>query len=250
MWLKEELKTVPRYVKILEENGIFTMKDFFNHFPRTYENRADIKPLNSLIFDEKGKTSTKGLIIKKNVFKRGNKTIYDILFQDENGAPWYISIFNSWFLASKITEGSRFIIVGKPQFKYGKIIFSHPDIVPATAPEEEEKEEKSDTFQEQSYKTGRIFPIYSEMNGIKPGRFAQKIWENLPKIPNLFQEYLPDNFLKTFSLLPVVETIKNLHFPETDLLRKQALYRLFFDRLLRIQIHSLQNKYQYQDKEK
>ncbi|MBQ7074849.1 hypothetical protein IJM86_07580 [bacterium] len=88
------------------------------------------------------------------------------------------------------------------------------------------------------------------MNGIKPGRFAQKIWENLPKIPNLFQEYLPDNFLKTFSLLPVVETIKNLHFPETDLLRKQALYRLFFDRLLRIQIHSLQNKYQYQDKEK
>ncbi|MBQ7074850.1 hypothetical protein IJM86_07585 [bacterium] len=63
------------------------MKDFFNHFPRTYENRADIKPLNSLIFDEKGKTSTKGLIIKKNVFKRGNKTIYDILFQDENGAP-------------------------------------------------------------------------------------------------------------------------------------------------------------------
>ncbi|MBQ9554531.1 hypothetical protein IJU97_06450 [bacterium] len=35
------------------------MKDFFNYFPRTYENRGSIKPLNQLIFDEKGITSTK-----------------------------------------------------------------------------------------------------------------------------------------------------------------------------------------------
>jgi len=51
--------------------------------------------------------------------------------------------------------------------KYGKIIFSHPDVVPASISEEEiplgENQEN-----EQSYNSGRIFPIYSEMQGIKP----------------------------------------------------------------------------------
>ena len=104
MGFKEELKTTPRYVSILEENGIHSMKDFFNHFPRTYENRTDVKPLNALLFDEKGKTSTKGHIVKKNIIRRGNKMIYDIQFHDINGAVGYISIFNSGFLASKIIE--------------------------------------------------------------------------------------------------------------------------------------------------
>jgi hypothetical protein len=43
-----------------------------------------------------------------------------------------ISIFNSGYLASKIIEDQRYIIVGKPTFKYGKTIFSHPDIVPSS----------------------------------------------------------------------------------------------------------------------
>ena len=39
MTLKDELKTTPRYVQILAQNGITTMRDFFNYFPRAYENR-------------------------------------------------------------------------------------------------------------------------------------------------------------------------------------------------------------------
>jgi ATP-dependent DNA helicase RecG len=40
--------------------------------------------------------------------------------------------------------------------------------------------------------------------------------------------------------------MKNLHYPANDEIRKKALYRLFFDRLLRIQIFSLMNKLAYQ----
>jgi RecG-like helicase len=53
MSLKDELKTTPKYVQILAQNGITTMKDFFNYFPRTYEDRSKIAPLDSLIFDAK-----------------------------------------------------------------------------------------------------------------------------------------------------------------------------------------------------
>ena len=84
------------------------------------------------------------------------------------------------------------------------------------------------------------------MNGIKPGRFAQKIRDNLNQIPNYFSEYLPNHFLKDFSLLSVPETIKNIHYPDSHNLKNQALHRVFFDRLLRVQLFSLMNKQNYQ----
>lgn len=84
------------------------------------------------------------------------------------------------------------------------------------------------------------------MNGIKPGRFAQKIRDNLNQIPNYFSEYLPNQFLKDFSLLSVPETIKNIHYPDSHNLKNQALHRVFFDHLLRVQLFSLMNKQNYQ----
>ena len=240
MSLKDELKTTPRYVNILASNWITTMKDFFNYFPRTYEDRSKIAPLDSLIFDAKWVAATKWIIIKKTRIFRWWRTIFDITFQDIHGNIWHISIFNSSFLASKLVENSWYIIVWKPQIKYWKISFSHPDVIPTVAPEEEN--EDWDT----SFNSGRIFPIYSEMLWIKPWWFAQKIWSNLDKIDQIFSEYLPEEFIKEFQLLDVNTTIKNLHYPGSEELKNKALYRLFFDRLLRIQIFSLQNKLNYQ----
>ena len=39
-------------------------------------------------------------------------------------------------MASKLQEEKRYIIVGKPNINYGKITFSHPDVVETEAPEE------------------------------------------------------------------------------------------------------------------
>ena len=234
--LKSFLKTTPLYIKLLWNNGINTVRDFFNYFPRAYENRASIKPLNQLVFDEKWVTSTKGKILSKKVFARNWKRIYDISFEDELWNLWSISIFNSWYLASKLQEWCWYIIVWKPAYKYNKIIFSHPDIVPSW-----------DSWEiEEFYNTWRIFPIYSEMNGIKPGWFAKKIWEHLNEIPEYFSEYLPEDFLKEFRLLDVQRTIHNIHYPDNEHLKQEAIHRVFFDRLLRIQIFSLINKLSYQ----
>ena len=240
MELKTLLRTTPRYLNLLAQNGITTIRDFFNYFPRAYEDRANIKPLNQLIFNDKGITATKGKILKKTVFRRGGRMIYDISFEDELGIQGTISIFNSGYLASKLQEGCRYIIVGKPSFKYGKTIFSHPDIVPS-----------SDSWAfEENYNSGRIFPVYSEMNGIKPWWFAKKIWELRDQIPAVFAEYLPEEFLKTFDLLDVQKTILNIHYPESESLKSQAIHRVFFDRLLRVQLFSLMNRQSYQANKK
>jgi ATP-dependent DNA helicase RecG len=44
----------------------------------------------------------------------------------------------------------------------------------------------------------------------------------------------------------VKETIKAMHYPESFDQQKQANLRIFFDRLLRIQLYSLMNRNDYQ----
>jgi RecG-like helicase len=51
--LKIALKTTPKYIKILAAEGIITVKDFLQYFPRAYEDRSTIRNLHELIFNEK-----------------------------------------------------------------------------------------------------------------------------------------------------------------------------------------------------
>ncbi len=256
MELKTALKTTPKYLKILADQWITTVKDFLQYFPRAYEDRSTIRNLNELIFNEKWITATKGKIISKSIFRRGPKMIYDIKFVDSLGNKWYISIYNSGFLASKIHEDKRYIIVGKPTIKFNKITFSHPDIVETEAPEEIRDEEQGTNEQDhvpnpnshspEIYNSWRIFPIYSELMGIRPGWFAQKMRNLIDKIDIIFSEYLPSEFVQKFWLMGVQETIKEMHYPTSFEKQRQANLRIFFDRLLRIQLYSLLNRNDYQ----
>ena len=80
---KQLLKTTPKFINILAENGIHAPKDLLWYFPRTYEDRRDIKPISLLKFD--GSTEiTKGKVIKKSLIRtpRGKK-LATIEFIDE-----------------------------------------------------------------------------------------------------------------------------------------------------------------------
>lgn len=251
MELKAALKTTPKYVKILADAWIKTVKDFLQYFPRAYEDRSTIRNLDELVINEKGITATKWHIIKKSVFSRWWKRIYDITFVDLIGNKGQITIFNSWFLASKIHEDKRYIIVGKPIIKYWKVMFSHPDVVETEAPEDisDEEQETSTTSQlPEVYNSGRIFPIYPELMWISPGWFAQKMRLLMDKVDTIFSEYLPEEFIQKFWLMWVQETIREMHYPTTFETQKQANLRIFFDRLLRIQLYSLLHRNEYQQK--
>jgi RecG-like helicase len=49
---KSLLRTTPKFINILAEHGIHEPKDFLWYFPRTYEDRRDIRPLALLKYDE------------------------------------------------------------------------------------------------------------------------------------------------------------------------------------------------------
>ncbi len=234
--LKSQLRTTNKYVWILANNWIKNLKDFLEYFPRTYEDRSQVQTLSNLIINEKWVATTKWKIIDKKFSPRRGRKVYEITFEDENWQLWQINIFNSAYLASKIQKDQRYIIIWKVFFRGSKAIFNQPEVL-ATSDTSDTKSELANMW--------RIYPIYSELNWIKPWRFAEKIRNNINQVNSLFDEHLPENFLQKYELLWVQETIKNMHFPDNYDLQKQALKRIFFDRLLRVQLHSLMQKDDY-----
>jgi len=235
--LKTQLKTTSRYINLLQENGITTIKDFLQYFPRDYEDRTQLKNINELT-PEENIITIQAKIIDKKLLPRRNKKIYEVTIQDQNLDKASIMYFGSGYQVKNIEKEQRYLITWKPKFLYGKRNFTHPELTKSNAPETWEQKEE--------YNFGRIYPIYSELQGIKPQRFAKKMRQALAEIDDIFQEYLPIDFLQKFNLLEIQETIKQSHYPDDLDLQKSAIQRIFFDRLLRIQLFSLINKQQYQ----
>ena len=92
---------------------------------------------------------------------------------------------------------------------------------------------------------GRIYPIYPELMGIKPSRFVKRFRSLLPRLPELVKEYLPDDFLRRYGLVDVVTMFHQMHFPTSMDSLKEAQKRLYFDKLLRLQLYSLMKRREY-----
>jgi ATP-dependent DNA helicase RecG len=92
---------------------------------------------------------------------------------------------------------------------------------------------------------GRIYPIYSECLGITGDWFAKKMWGLLPYIHEHIHEYLPQAFLDRYELVDVPTMFRQLHFPSTMEDVTKAQERLYFDKLLRLQLYGLMHKRSY-----
>ncbi len=247
--LKEYLKTTPKYINLLQANGITTIKQFLQYFPRTYEDRKNMVTLHQMESEEVA-YSVKVHVQKKVLIKtpRGKKII-ELQVVDTEGIKASINFFHANFLMAKLKTDQRYVVIGKPKKEKSKIVFRHPELIPTESPEKSDGEEGKDNADEWAFNVWRIYPIYSEMNGISPARFAKKVWENLGVIPQLFHEHLPKEVLTMFELVDIPSMMKQLHYPDSIEQVQKAQERLFFDRLLQIQLASLLNKQAYQSNE-
>lgn len=158
------------------------------------------------------------------------------MFQDQDGTIGYINLYNTGYLAKALNVNSRYVIVGKASAFKGKIVFRQPQLIPSQVEETETND----------FSVGRLYPIYPELQGINPSRFAKKIRECLPYIKEVIDEPYTDTFLKEFNIMHIHEAVHELHFPTSYESKEKALYRIFFDRLLRIQLFSQMSKDAYQ----
>ncbi len=242
MTLKSLIRTTPKYISILASVDIHTAKDFLEYFPRTYQDRTQITPLSELFFDdpERWVITTQAQVIHKKPIKRWTRRMREVRLQDADGnqTDAYFA-YRTAYLIKEVKKDKRFLVIGKPQLKYGKLSFWYPEMIPSVDPSirTEELEESQ---------TGRIYPIYSEIMWIKPAWFAKKMFLLKEHIKEHCKEYLPQQFLEIFQLMDVPTTVEQMHFPSSFEDQDFAEHRIMFDRLLRIQLYAQLFRFNYQ----
>ena len=231
---KKLLKTTDKFVNILASNGITSPEDLLWYFPRTYEDRREIKPLSLLIPDDSTQI-TKGKVIKKSMIRtpRG-KSLVTIQFIDEQENKGYIQALNGNYLMRSTKNNTWYYIIGKPKIEWSKISFRFPELI-----------EAQDTA-DLGGQVGCIYPVYSDMQGIKSSWFGKKIPPLLVGYIDNIHDIYPASFYGTYDLMPLKDMLSALHYPQTMDASFQAKKTVFFQRLLRVQLHSLMSKQQYQ----
>ena len=228
------LKTTWKQIGILAMNDITTVEDLLRYFPRTYEDRTQIKTIDQVTFDWTSQ------VIKWRVTKKGmirtptGKTLIEMQFVDKYDNQWVLHALNNTFLLRTTQQWSRYYIIWTPKDTPWTVDIWYPKLIAAPSDESIGSPE-----------VGRIVPIYSEMQGIKPSWFTKKIDALLQDWYTLVSHWLPSSIIEQFTLSDRPQLLYQLHAPQSIEEIKHAKRTLFFLQMLRIQLQGLNTRDEY-----
>ncbi len=219
----------PKKAEILKkEADIASYEDLLYYFPYRYVDRSRFYRVAEitgdmpyiqlkgriLFFDTVGEGRTRRLIGK---FSDGTGTI-DLVW------------FNGFrYILDKIRPGTDYIIFGKPT-EFGHVCnIAHPDIDPIN--HANQVANGLVPFYNTSEKMKKSFLNSRAIQSYQYALLSALNWE-LP-------ETLPSHVLQKIKMLPFAEAMKNIHFPESATLLREAQLRLKFDELFYIQLKIL-----------
>ncbi len=222
----KNLKSVgPKRLKLLNNIGIFSIKDLLYFYPRRYEDSSKILKLSEGIIGEKATFRCRILSLLDNKNIRRGLSITSFLIEDDSAEAKLI-FFNNRFIKNTIDFGETYLIYGKYERFRGRIQLTSPEI------------EKVDNIRN----LGRIRGIYNQTKGLTNNNIDYLIDQVIDK--NLFEECIPNDLIKKYSLIDKNKAIKNIHRPENRKSYALSKQRLVYEELLffELSILSMQNK--------
>lgn len=210
----KNLKSVgPKRLKLLNNIGIFSIKDLLYFYPRRYEDSSKILKLSEGIIGEKATFRCRILSLLDNRNIRRGLSITSFLIEDDSAEAKLI-FFNNRFIKNTIDFGETYLIYGKYERFRGRIQLTSPEI------------EKVDNIRN----LGRIRGIYNQTKGLTNNNIDYLIDQVIDK--NLFEECIPNDLIKKYSLIDKNKAIKNIHRPENRKAYALSKQRLVYEELL------------------
>lgn len=216
-----------RYAKLLEKLNIFTLEDLLFHVPFRYEDFSLISKIGQLQAGEK--VTVQGTIVDiENTYSRYSKKLQRGAVADQTGEiP--IVWFNQPYIPKVLKKGDKVSLSGKVGTFTNKLTLESPDY--------EVIIEGQPTLH-----TGRLVPIYPETRGVTSKWLRRRIYALLTEQQGQLTEYMPQEMLERHGLIPFVDALTRIHFPETLESAEEARTRLSFDELLQTHLRGLLRK--------
>lgn len=219
----------PQRAKLLEsEVGITTFRDLLYYFPYKHIDRSRLYYIHELTADMPF-VQIKGQILSFEEEGTGRKRRLIAHFTDGHGVVdlvWFQAGTFKWVRRS-YPAGKQFIVFGRPGVFNGRINIAHPDIDPAD-----------------SLQLGAmgLQPYYNTTEKMKRGglnsrsleRFTRTLFEKLQG--TTMPETLPQSIIDRLLLVPLPQSLHDLHYPASADALRRATYRQKFEELFFIQL--------------
>ena len=204
--------------ELFNKKGIKTVEDLLYYFPRSHEDRSEMKEIADCAEGETVCISVTVFSPVKDVRVRRNMLISTMVVCDQTGAlnvVWY----NNRYVKGQFMTGDEYILYGKITRNRGKMEMINPVF----------EKKGSERF------TGKIVPLYPLTGGLTQ-KILQSSMELALKEAGRLEEYIPADIREKYHIAELNYAMKNIHFPEDFDSYNIARERFVFEELLILQL--------------
>lgn len=205
-----------RSIPALRRLGVSTVGDLLHHYPRRYIDRSNVAKIGDLKI---GQTATViGTVRKvKRIFTRQRRAIVTVTIYDKTG---YLDLswFNQTWPAQRFKEGQELAVSGKVTAYRGRIRVSNPAVEILTGGGDE------------TVHVARIVPVHPAGEGVSTGVIRRLVFDALERVGEI-PDPLPGEVRTGHDLPALDRALADVHFPEDETAKDEALRRLKFDEL-------------------
>lgn len=192
--------------------GIETVSDLLYHFPRSYENRGDVKLLSECVSGDKSSVElTVATQPKKALIRRGMELLKFNAY-DSSGVC-EITFFNQNYLFDKFPLGATFRFYGAVECSGRRYKMSSPSYEPCI----------------EGVMLAPLVPVYPLTEGISKNRISSDIRLAMSLLADSNPDFLPEDIRRRYGLCTLSYAIKNIHLPQDMKALSAARRRLVFD---------------------
>ena len=216
-------------IAALKKLGILTVQDLLFYFPYRYLDFSrlikirNIRPHENITIQGTIKT------IRGRFSFRGRMSLAEAIVSDDT-ASLKVIWFNQAYLAKTLKKGDEIFLAGKPEYYKDSLQLTNPIYEKVSDPLRSSESEASFPIH-----TSRLVPVYHLTSKIYPKTFRNLIAAALPFVSQVI-EALPIHVLKSQNLLPIKDTIRLSHFPESQERIATTKKRLAFEEIFSNQL--------------
>lgn len=218
-----------------KEMGIHTFGQLLTYYPYRYVDRTRFFNINE-ISAELPFIQLRGKIVKTEILGQKRAKRFVAYLKDATGIIELVWFQGIKWLEGKFNGDAEYIVFGRPNEFHGKFSIPHPEI--DIASEENIKLQSalqamynsSESLKNRGLDSKGIFKLQQALNKL--------ISNNIPEI-------LSDDVIKKHQLISREEALRQIHFPSSPAMLKQAETRLKFDELFFLQLRILKQKSHY-----
>lgn len=208
--------------QMLNQMGVYTLRDILLHFPREYRKYEQAKTVDEVSAGEIAGVYVR--VQKAPVMRSTPRMAVTILNIQESTRTMEFIWYRLPYIRKTLKPGSVYVLYGPVKEKNGKFLMEQPKIYTVA-----EYERIADTLQP-------IYPLTKGLSNHKITKLQQGALEYLC----LLDDYIPDTLCKKHDFPAYEEAIREMHFPsdrETLIrARKRLAYMDFFEYIMMMQM--------------